>query len=366
MEERKASLMSSRIVTRFAFTLIVLILLFPTLQYALAIPGFQENDFKLTQRPVVCAIEPNDTRFPNLANTAMDQTSYAITDWQLKLNEGLGKHPVWKIDLVKLPSNIDKLPDTCNIAMIFLPQPENESDYGLLGYTVHNKTAGTAGIAIYYMKFELTWQRDTEGNIVYEQPIVYYSPNIVAPDSTFGATIRHELGHAFGLGHYTVSEEEVHRYAQGDAVPPSIMVPSEHEYPLHYQITPLDVREIKEKYGLDGFPVQSAPPQTVRANSNAQGSQAIQSSIVIPSWIKNNAKWWSQGAVSDDDFIKGIQYLIKNGIMKIPYGQSSASPSHQIPVWVKNNAAWWASDQISDDDFVKGIQYLISNGIIVA
>src|SRR2546427_5723753 len=89
MEERKASLMSSRIVTRFAFTLIVLILLFPTLQCALAIPGFQENDFKLTRSPVVCAIEPNDTKFPNLSQTAMDQTSYAITDWQLKLNEAL-------------------------------------------------------------------------------------------------------------------------------------------------------------------------------------------------------------------------------------------------------------------------------------
>jgi len=37
----------------------------------------------------------------------------------------------------------------------------------------------------------------------------------------------------------------------------------------------------------------------------------------IPSWIKNNADWWSQGLISDDDFVKGIQYLIEQGIIKV-------------------------------------------------
>ncbi len=83
----------------------------------------------------------------------------------------------------------------------------------------------------------------------------------------------------------------------------------------------------------------------------------------IPSWIKNNAKWWSQGQIGDSDFIKGIQYIIQNGIMKIPQTQTSPS-SNQIPSWIKNNAGWWASGQISDDEFVKGIEYLVSEGII--
>lgn len=87
-------------------------------------------------------------------------------------------------------------------------------------------------------------------------------------------------------------------------------------------------------------------------------------SIVIPSWIKNTARWWSQGSVGDNDFIKGLQYLIQNGIMKVPHGQIT-SHSSQIPAWIKNNAGWWSNGQISDDEFVKGIQYLISNGIIM-
>jgi hypothetical protein len=38
---------------------------------------------------------------------------------------------------------------------------------------------------------------------------------------------------------------------------------------------------------------------------------------MILSWIKNNAGWWASGQVSDDEFIKGIQYLSSQGIIKV-------------------------------------------------
>ena len=37
----------------------------------------------------------------------------------------------------------------------------------------------------------------------------------------------------------------------------------------------------------------------------------------IPQWIKNNAGWWADGSISDSDFVQGIQFLIKEGIMRI-------------------------------------------------
>ncbi len=37
----------------------------------------------------------------------------------------------------------------------------------------------------------------------------------------------------------------------------------------------------------------------------------------IPSWIKNNAGWWADGQIDDNSFVQGIQWLIKEGIMKI-------------------------------------------------
>jgi len=86
----------------------------------------------------------------------------------------------------------------------------------------------------------------------------------------------------------------------------------------------------------------------------------------IPAWIKNNAGWWATDQIDDSSFLKGIQYLIQEGIMIIPATETTEPVNSQaVPVWIKNNAGWWATDQIDDSAFVQGIQYLIQEGIIV-
>lgn len=87
--------------------------------------------------------------------------------------------------------------------------------------------------------------------------------------------------------------------------------------------------------------------------------------IEIPDWVRNNAGWWSKGLIGDSDFVLGIQYLIKEGIMTIPETQSGSPTTKEIPSWIKNNAGWWADGLIGDSDFVSGIQYLITHGIMV-
>lgn len=87
--------------------------------------------------------------------------------------------------------------------------------------------------------------------------------------------------------------------------------------------------------------------------------------ISIPDWIRNNAKWWSQDQINDNTFIQGIQYLIKEEIMKIPETQKgTGSSSDEIPSWIKNNAGWWSDGLISEDEFLKGIEFLVKEGII--
>jgi len=93
-------------------------------------------------------------------------------------------------------------------------------------------------------------------------------------------------------------------------------------------------------------------------------TKSLAEEIQIPPWVKNNAKWWSEGQIGDNDFVSGIQYLIQSGIMKIPQTRSETGFSQQIPIWIKNNAGLWANGTITDDDFVKGIQYLIQKNII--
>ena len=86
----------------------------------------------------------------------------------------------------------------------------------------------------------------------------------------------------------------------------------------------------------------------------------------VPNWIKNNAGWWAEGTINDDSFIQGIQFLIKEDIIKIPpTSQGEGSDSNEIPAWIKNNAGWWADGTIDDSTFVNGIEYLVKSGIIV-
>ncbi len=100
-------------------------------------------------------------------------------------------------------------------------------------------------------------------------------------------------------------------------------------------------------------------------NSAPDTTPVIQPPTGIPSWIKNNAGWWADGSIDDDSFVQGIQFLIKEGIMKIPStSQGSSTGSNEIPSWIKNNAGWWADGSIDDDSFVQGIQFLIKEGIM--
>jgi len=85
--------------------------------------------------------------------------------------------------------------------------------------------------------------------------------------------------------------------------------------------------------------------------------------IVLPDWIKNNAEWWSKDQITDDEFYKGIEFLINNGIIRIPL-TVTADQTSEIPGWVKKNAQWWSLDLISEQEFVNGLQFLISKGII--
>ena len=100
--------------------------------------------------------------------------------------------------------------------------------------------------------------------------------------------------------------------------------------------------------------------------SNLGTTLQIQKASRVPEWIKNNAEWWSEGQIGDSDFVGGIQFMIKEKIINIPDlpEQASATAEEHVPDWIRNNAGWWADGLISDDDFVSGIKYLVEQGII--
>ena len=88
--------------------------------------------------------------------------------------------------------------------------------------------------------------------------------------------------------------------------------------------------------------------------------------VVIPSWIRELAKYWHNGAISDVEFAQGIEFLIKERIIVIPQIQNQETSNEvKIPEWFKASTGWWIDRQISDVEFAQGIEFLIKEGIII-
>jgi len=123
--------------------------------------------------------------------------------------------------------------------------------------------------------------------------------------------------------------------------------------------------EISHVVNINGTVSVSHESYKLLDTNKITSSNVANNSMLIPSWIKQNAKFWSDGSISDSQFVQGIQYMIKKGILT-PQTNTGTGFASKIPSWIKNDAKYWSEDFISDDEFVKSIQYLIANGIIHA
>jgi hypothetical protein len=53
------------------------------------------------------------------------------------------------------------------------------------------------------------------------------------------------------------------------------------------------------------------------ANPNVSNQIETDSEEIIPQWVKNSARWWSEGNIDDETFVDGIEFLVKIGIAKM-------------------------------------------------
>jgi hypothetical protein len=89
----------------------------------------------------------------------------------------------------------------------------------------------------------------------------------------------------------------------------------------------------------------------------------------IPQWVRDNAKGYGNGQLDDHKlletyFLAGIEYLVEKGVLTADLAEETKNQEYKIPDWVKNNAKWWTDNKISDEEFLNGMQYLIENQII--
>ncbi|QDI89488.1 hypothetical protein Nisw_08110 [Candidatus Nitrosopumilus sp. SW] len=90
----------------------------------------------------------------------------------------------------------------------------------------------------------------------------------------------------------------------------------------------------------------------------------------LPQWIKTSAQWWADGIVSDREFATSLAFLVKEQIVQVDnvevdsQGTIAISDNIAIPQWIRNNADWWVAGAISDNDFKQGIQFMMKEEII--
>ncbi|NWJ77255.1 matrixin family metalloprotease [Marine Group I thaumarchaeote] len=215
-------------------------------------------------------------------------------------------------------------------------------------YPTDYKIFEMKGIALSNLRLESTLAMQPQQNVSPRDPshlnklsmIEFYKALEINPNSVLALN---GMGLGFGnFGEYSEAELYFKK---------SLEIDADNQVTQNYLIS---LEKLEQKYSLDVFENPTKKPAFLQALEER----------TIPYWIKNNAGWWSDDKISDNDFIAGIEYLIKNKIINLSSQNINENSSDVIPAWIKNNAGWWSAGKISDGDFLSGIKYLIENSII--
>ena len=73
----------------------------------------------------------------------------------------------------------------------------------------------------------------------------------------------------------------------------------------------------------------------------------------------------------ENHIVENYYEFATNTVKKYPYNEVekpevfTLNIPETVPTWIKNTAGWWATDKIPDEEFLKGIDFLIDNGLLV-
>ena len=215
--------------------------------------------------------------------------------------------------------------------------------------------------------------------------------------------VKHEFGHALGLGHYKADDIDVSvAWARGTIPAPSIMAVFSHQNLNENVITPKDVVAVRSMYGENGFRPDDvevqvfdyfAPsselyiiPEGGFATASVEGlinkTQYISGVQVVITAIDPNQNLherkvrvnsdggFSYQTVLDENITNGTYTVFaeyrnkKSQEISFDIQYEDLEDNSKIPQWLKNSVVWWAEGKINEYDFILGIQDLIRKGIL--
>jgi len=118
---------------------------------------------------------------------------------------------------------------------------------------------------------------------------------------------------------------------------------------------------LMSEYVTCGFVFSDIFIPQIKKLANLPESTISKNISQISELIKNESRWWVEGYDVDPFLI--IYNLIDDGVIEWP-NSNVMFPEQNLPEWLKNNAWWWSNDMISDQDFANCIQYLLDHSII--
>jgi len=267
--------------TLFGFLLIFsLLLVFSINQDAFAEEGFLQGNIgkQLDRQPTICLFEPTDIELSEITwNNWKKESKIASDEWESRLKNS-NLYGNWEITWVEIPK--EKLQfvnfSGCDLKIYFVDSERTDSK----GWYY----SATKSIEI--VRNQMTFC----GKVLYE-PYNFYVNSYCRGDDLerpkkMANTLKHEFGHAFGLGHYVSTNSDLMQdWYDAPLGAPSIMAIYSPDNEEVRDISMIDLQTIGEIHGYYGFGKEKNPnpvfvyPEVVITEPQVSDTQNI---TIIP------------------------------------------------------------------------------------